>query len=361
MGLRGATAVRKGTSIGPRVMSRRGFLKLGGAGLAGTALLGAAGCNATSSDSRDGTRTFTYAYEQPEETSHGIAANIFEEKLEEVSGGAMAIEQYPAGQLGGEPALLQKVLSQDIDFINSSTANGSLLAPQSGVFSLHYLFDSVEHNLRVVTDRQINDLYSEMTRAVVDGGHALTLYSSPLRNFYSRDIEVRSVDDIQDQKIRVQATRTEDITFGAYGAQTVHMQFSEIFTSLQTGVIDMAENALMYYSTAGHYDVAPIMSLSEHEGNTQIIWVTDKAWNSMSEEERGWVQAAADEVKTTASRKGFESKLEDRQEYKDEGVQFIEDVDKESFKEISVPLQDRIAEDLGETAMQILERVRELQ
>jgi TRAP-type C4-dicarboxylate transport system substrate-binding protein len=253
------------------------------------------------------------------------------------------------------------VLSQDIDFINSSTANGSLLAPQSGVFSLHYLFDSVEHNLRVVTDQRINDLYREMTRAVVDGGHALTLYSSPLRNFYSRNIEVRSVDDIQNQKIRVQATRTEDITFAAYGAQTVHMQFSEIFTSLQTGVIDMAENALMYYSTAGHYDVAPIMSLSEHEGNTQIIWVTDKAWNSMSEEERGWAQAAADEVRTTASRKGFESTLEDRQEYKDEGVQFIEDVDKESFKEISVPLQDRIAEDLGETAVQILERVRELQ
>src|SRR5688572_9658301 len=108
-------------------MSRRGFLKLGGAGLAGTALLGAAGCNATSGGS--GTRSFTYAYEQPEETSHGIAATIFQEKLEEVSGGAMAIEQYPAGQLGGEPALLQKVLSQDVDFINSSTANGSLLAP----------------------------------------------------------------------------------------------------------------------------------------------------------------------------------------------------------------------------------------
>jgi len=347
-----------GKGPGRRVMSRRSFLKLGGAGLAGTALLGAAGCKTTSGG---GTRTLTYAYEQPEETSHGIAANVFQEKLEEVSGGAMSIEQYPAGQLGGEPALLQKVLSQDIDFINSSTANASLLAPQSGVFSLHYLFDSKEHALRVVADQQINEIYSEMTRAVIDGGHALTLYASPLRNFYARSTEVRSVDDIRDRKIRVQATRTEDITFAAYGAQTVHMQFSEVYTSLQTGVIDMAENALMYYSTAGHYDVAPIMSITEHEGNTQVIWVTDKAWNSLSEEERGWVQAAADEVRTTASRKGFESKLEDRQAYNDEGVQFVEDVDKDSFKEISVPLQDRIAEDLGETAVQIVERVRELQ
>ena len=211
-----------------------------------------------------------------------------------------------------------------------------------------------------MTDQRINDLYSEMTRAVVDGGHALTLYSSPLRNFYSRDTEVRSVDDIQNQKIRVQATRTEDITFAAYGAQTVHMQFSEVFTSLQTGVIDMAENALMYYSTAGHYDVAPIMSLSEHEGIRRSSGSPTKPGTACPRK-RGWAQRRRREVRTTASRKGFESKLEDRQEYQDEGVQFVEDVDKGSFKEISVPLQDRIAEDLGETAMQIVERVRELQ
>jgi TRAP-type transport system periplasmic protein len=345
-----------------RTITRRGFLKLGSTGFAGAVLLGAGGCRAVSGAGQGGgkTRTFTYAYEQPEETSHGIAANIFKSKLEEVSGGTLNVDIYPAGQLGGEPGLLQKVLSQDIDFINSSTANGSLLAPQSGVFSLHYLFDSKEHALRVVADEQINGIYREMTRDVVDGGHALTLYASPLRNFYARDIEVRSVDDIKGRKIRVQATSTEDIMFPAYGAQTVHMQFSEVFTSLQTGVIEMAENALMYYATGGQYEVAPVMSMSEHEGNTQVIWVTDKAWNSLSEEEQGWVRVAAEEVKTEASRRGFESKLEDRQEYGDEGVTFIEDVDKESFKEIALPLQDRIAEDLGDDAMQIVERIREL-
>jgi TRAP-type C4-dicarboxylate transport system substrate-binding protein len=158
-----------------RRITRRGFLRLGGAGLAGAALLGSAGCGAGESRAQ----TFTYAYEQPEETSHGIAANMFKQKLEDVSGGTMAVEIYPAGQLGGEPGLLQKVLTQDIDFVNSSTANASLLAPQSGVFSLHYLFDSKEHALRVVADGRINDIYREMTREVVDGGHALTLYARP--------------------------------------------------------------------------------------------------------------------------------------------------------------------------------------
>jgi TRAP-type transport system periplasmic protein len=339
-----------------RAFSRRDFLKLGGVGLVGASVLGAAGCGAGGG----GTRRLTYAYEQAEETSHGISARIFKERLEEESGGAIVLQVYPAGQLGGEPGLLQKVLSQDIDFINSSTANASLLVPQAGVFSLHYLFDSIEHNLKVVADGRTNDIFRELTRATVNGGHALTLYSSPLRNMYSRDTEVTSVEDLRDQKVRVQATRTEDITFAEYGAQTVHMQFSEVYTSLQTGVIDMAENALMYYGSAGHYDVAPVMSLTEHEGNTQIIWVTDKAWNGMSEEEQGWVRAAADAVKTMASERGFELERELRADYKAEGVQFVEDVDKESFKEISLPLQERIAKDLGEDAVRILERVREL-
>ncbi|MGH3147614.1 MAG: TRAP transporter substrate-binding protein [Rubrobacter sp.] len=348
--------MRERTTYIRNTVSRRDFLRLGGAGLAGAALLGAAGCNAAGG----ATRRLTYAYEQPEETSHGIAANIFKERLEEASGGALALDMYPAGQLGGEPALLQKVLTQDIDFINSSTANASLLASQSGVFSLHYLFDTPEHALRAVADEEVNEIFREMTKAEVDGGHALTLYASPLRNIYSRDTEVKTVDDIRDKKMRVQATRTEDITFAAYGTQTVHMQFSEIFTSLQTGVIDMAENALMYYGSAGHYDVAPIMSVTEHEANMQIIWVTDNAWNSFSEEEKGWVQSAADGVKTTASERGFETERKSKKDYEDLGVQFVESVDKSSFKEIAEPLQDRIAEDLGETAVGIVERVREL-
>jgi len=81
----------------------------------------------------------------------------------------------------------------------------------------------------------------------------------------------------------------------------------------------------------------------------------------MSEEEKGWVRAAGAAVKTTASERGFELEKELRADYKAEGVQFVEDVDKESFKEISLPLQERIAEDLGEDAVLILDRVRELQ
>src|ERR1043165_10246717 len=83
-------------------------------------------------------RVFSFAYDQPHTTAYGIAGDMFNAKLKELSGGKMSINQFPNAQLGQEPVMLQKVRTGDIDFIITSTANASSVAPQSGVFSLHF-------------------------------------------------------------------------------------------------------------------------------------------------------------------------------------------------------------------------------
>ena len=90
-------------------------------------------------------RQFSFAYDQPNTTAYGIAANIFDAKLKELSGGKMSINQFPGAQLGQEPQMLQKMRAGDIDFVITSTANASTLAPQAGVFSLHFIFRDQEH------------------------------------------------------------------------------------------------------------------------------------------------------------------------------------------------------------------------
>ena len=90
-------------------------------------------------------RKFSFAYDQPNTTAYGIAANIFDAKLKEVSGGKMCINQFPGAQLGQEPVMLQKMRAGDIDFVITSTANASTLAPQAGVFSLHFIFRDQDH------------------------------------------------------------------------------------------------------------------------------------------------------------------------------------------------------------------------
>ena len=108
--------------------------------------------------------------------------------------------------------------------------------------------------------------------------------------------EIHSVADVKGEKVRVQATMTEDTHFPAYGAQTVHMPFGEVYTSLQTGVVQIAENGVNVYMANKHYEVAPVLSMTEHEANNNCIWVSDKTWNSLTSEQQQWVQAAADEV-----------------------------------------------------------------
>ena len=89
------------------------------------------------------------------------------------------------------------------------------------------------------------------------------------RNIYGKT-EVTKVDDIKGKKIRVQATKTEDTHFPAYGAQTVHMPFGEVYTSLQTGVINFAENGINVFLANKHYEVAPVLSITEHEPSSSI-------------------------------------------------------------------------------------------
>ena len=90
-------------------------------------------------------RQFSFAYDQPNTTAYGIAADIFDAKLKELSGGKFSINQFPGAQLGQEPQMLQKMRAGDIDFVITSTANASTLAPQAGVFSLHFIFRDQDH------------------------------------------------------------------------------------------------------------------------------------------------------------------------------------------------------------------------
>ena len=131
----------------------------------------------------------------------------------------------------------------------------------------------------------------------VKDAHCLTLLTLGLRNLYGKK-QIHNMADIKNLKVRVQATPTEDAMFPAYGAQTVHMPFGSVYTSLQTGVIDMAENGVNVYDSNKHYEVAPIMSMTGHEANCNLLWVSDKAWSGLSDEQKGWVTAAAIEVAT---------------------------------------------------------------
>jgi len=302
-------------------------------------------------------RKFTFAYDQPRTTAYGIAADIFDAKLKELSGGKLSIDQFPGAQLGQEPVVLQKLRSGDIDFAITSTANASTLVPQAGVFSLHFLFRDKDHLAKTLSDPGVSKAFRDMVKESVQGTQVLGLMTMGMRNIYSKK-EIKSVDDLKGQKVRVQATKTEDTHFPAYGTQTVHMPFGEVYTSLQTGVVNAAENGINVYLANKHYEVAPILSITEHEANNNCIWVSDKTWNSLSDQEKQWVQAAADEVAKKEPAMGLKLEADSAEKLKTMGVKVVDGVDKTGFIKAATPIQDQLAKELGPHAVKILELVR---
>lgn len=303
------------------------------------------------------TREFSFAYDQPHESGYGFGADVFAKKLAELSKGTMKVNQYPGAQLGQETQTLQKVQSGDIDFDLVATANSASIQPEAGIFSVHFIFRGPEHAVKALTNPQVVAAMRELYAAKVKGAHMLTLGSQGLRNLYCKK-EVKNLAEIKGLKIRVQATPTEDALFPAYGAQVVHMPFGEVYTSLQTGVVDCAENSYTVYLINKHYEVAPVMSVTEHEANHAVLFVSDKLWSSLSAEQKKWVQGAADEFNRQQPKKAFEMEKESRAKLQKMGVKVVDKVDKAGFQKIAAPMQDKIAKDLGPHAVKVLGLVR---
>ena len=306
------------------------------------------------------TKQFSFAYDQPKTSAYGFGAEVFGKRLSELSKGAMSTNQYPGAQLGTEAQTLQKVQTGDIDFVLVSTANSSTIQPESGVFSLHFIFRGPDHAVKVLTDPKVVTAMREMYASKVKGAHMLTLGSQGLRNLYCKK-EITKLADIKNVKVRVQATVTEDTLFPAYGAQIVHMPFGEVYTSLQTGVVECAENGYTVYMLNKHYEVAPVMSVTEHEANNSVLFVSDKLWSSLGAEQKGWVQQAADDMNKVQPAKAFEMEKESRARLEKIGVKIVTAVDKSGFESVSKPIQDKLANDLGPHAVKILGLLRNVQ
>ena len=302
-------------------------------------------------------REFSFAYDQPRTSAYGFGADFFGKKLQELSKGNFSTNQYPGAQLGSEAQTLQKVQTGDIDFVLVSTANSSTIQPESGVFSLHFIFRGPEHAVKVLTDAKVIAAMRDMYASKVKGAHMLTLGSQGLRNLYCKK-EIKNLAAIKNVKVRVQATVTEDTLFPAYGAQIVHMPFGEVYTSLQTGVVECAENGYTVYMLNKHYEVAPVMSVTEHEANNNCIWVSDKTWSSLTPQQQQWVQAAAAEVSKNEPAMAMKLEKDSADKLKSMGVKVVDNVDKSGFIADAKPIQDSLAKELGPHAVKILELVR---
>jgi len=325
--------------------------KIVGGLLIAAAMTFAAGVNAQEA------KHYRFAHDQQLNTGYSVAYDMFSAKLKELSKGTMLIDQYPGAQLGQEPQLLQLVKSGDIEFAIISSANTATISPQAGVMSLHFLFRDADHVVKALADQKVIDAIKAMIDETTQGLHVIATGSQGVRNIYGKK-EIHNVGDLKGLKIRVQATATEDAIFPAYGAQTVHMPFGSVYTSLQTGVMDAAENSINVYLVNKHYEVAPVLSITEHEANNALVFVSDRLWQTLSAEQKQWVTTAAAEISAKEPAKAFELEKTAAAKLKSLGVKIVDDVDKKSFAVLADPYLDKLAKELGPHAEKIKNLIR---
>lgn len=273
------------------------------------------------------------------------------EVLDSLSGGKMEIEIYSSGQLGSEGQCLELLQIGSLAMTKVSAATMESFAPAYSVLNLPYLFPDREQSFGVLDGPIGKDILADGAAYRLRG---LTFFDAGTRSFYTKDGPVNSPADIVGKKVRVMGSAMAVNMIKNLGGSPVPISYGELYTALQQGVVDAAENNLPSYFTSRHYEVTPFYSYDRHAAIPDVLVIGTATWDKLSETERGWLQEAA-RVATDYQRDlWLAAEVEAVAEMKKSGVTFTE-VDAAAFREAVQPMFDEMAKDPKQGP--ILERI----
>ncbi|MCB0607486.1 MAG: TRAP transporter substrate-binding protein [Lewinellaceae bacterium] len=229
------------------------------------------------------------------DTTHPVHKGMeFMAKLvAEKSGGKLQIEIYPSQQLGTERQCLELLQIGSLAMTKVSAAVMENFAPNIEVLSLPYIFKDQEHAYHVLDGEIGRKLLRQSEKYWLRG---LTYFDAGQRSFYTKTKPVRTPEDLEGLKIRVQESVTAINLMRALGAAPTPISFGELYTALQQGVVDGAENNPPSFYTSRHYEVCKYYTLNEHTSVPDILVIGTIAWNNLTPQEQQWIQEAADEA-----------------------------------------------------------------
>lgn len=266
----------------------------------------------------------------------------FSRLVEENSNGNIKVKIFPNAQLGSEREVLELTQSGAVDIAKVSASALEGFEPDYSIFSLPYLFEDYEQFEQAMNNETItNHLYFKTEDIGIIG---LTYYNAGVRNLYTKDREVTTVEDMKGLKVRVQPSQTSVGMINALGGLPTAMAYGEVYTALQAGVIDAAENNETALVGNNHGEVAKYYMYTGHQIVPDMLIMNANRFNNFSEEEKQIVQEAA-KASTVYHEDVWAETIERQTEIakNDMGVQFIE-VDKQSFIDAVQPMHKKYAE-----------------
>ena len=289
--------------------------------------------------------------------SHPVSQGMryMAEQVDSLSGGQMRVEIYPSEQLGTERQCLELLQVGSLDLAKVSSAVLEGFSHDYRVFGLPYVFRDDEHRFNV--------LEGEIGREVLMSGtdvwlRGLTYYDAGSRSFYTAETPVRTPEDLEGLKIRVQQSPVAIEMVQALGAQATPISFGELYTALQQGVVNGAENNPPSLHSTRHYELVDYYSLDQHTAPPDVLLVSTHTWERLSEQEREWLQTAADRSLQHQKTLWAEAEQEAMKVVKEAGVEIVRP-DKTPFVEAVQPLYEQYKEEQPRV-YELFQRIRSL-
>ncbi len=227
----------------------------------------------------------------PTDARH-LAAERFGEILADKSGGEITVEVYPSSQLGKQTEIFEGMNLGTVEMNIAGSTHLANLVPTFGVFDLPYLAPDVDSFMALV-DGEIGEELLSMLPAV--GIRGLAFSEVGFRHLYTT-APIESFDDVSGKKMRVPGNPVYRATLGAFGADPTPMALGEVFTAMQQGAIDGAENLVSFYRNSGHWEVADNLAMTYHAALPSVWMISESFWQDLDPETQAMIAEAASEA-----------------------------------------------------------------
>src|ERR1700756_3797370 len=271
-------------------MRRRDFIKLG------VAIGAAASLPPLSPASAQSKATFKAADVQPPDYPTVVATESLGAKLKSATGGRLSVQVYPSAQLGAEKETIEQTQIGAIQLLRVSAGTMGPIVDDINVVNMPFLFKNIAHSEKMMDGPIGQELLDKITASPSANLVALCWMDSGARSLYNTKHPIKAIEDIKGLKFRVIGNPIFVDMMNALGGNGVAMGYDQVFSALQTGVIDGAENNMPSYVFSNHYTAAKYVSLTEHLVIPEVLVFSKRIWTTLSAEDQNLIKKFAREA-----------------------------------------------------------------
>ncbi|WP_319775245.1 TRAP transporter substrate-binding protein [Breoghania sp.] len=275
-------------------------------------------------------------------------ADAFKKEVEEKSAGRIAVQVFDSGQLGQDPAVIGEMGFGTIDVMISTVSNAVPVIPQFSIFTMPYLFDSMDTVLdKVGPGTPVHAHFAKIFESNGAGMKLLALGASGTRNMSTAKVAVNAPDDLSGLKMRTPPSPMDAKTWSAFGMLPVTVAWGELYAAMQTGVADAMESSLPGYTGSKLYEVAPNLALTAHTIQINHTSISQRTWGKLPEDLQKVVEDAAISANAYGVEKAiaYDTSLVEKLA-NEHGVK-VTRPDRAAFIEKIAPIQVELADELG--------------